>query len=95
MFGHPFGSVLSGFISDAFGRRRALMMVVAPAVLAFVMLGMASSYGIVSIAFFLLSFIFGLKDAPLLVYVSEIAEPSVKQKNQPKLVNFAFKKSQI
>lgn len=77
MIGHPFGSILSGFISDAFGRRQALMMVIAPAVLAFLMLGLANSFALVSIAFFLLSFIFGLKDAPLLVFVSEISEASV------------------
>lgn len=58
------------------------MMVVAPAVLAFLMLGLANSYALVSIAFLLLSLIFGLKDAPLLVYISEIAEPSVKPISQ-------------
>lgn len=59
--GHPFGSLMSGFISDALGRRKALMLVVAPAVLAFIMLGLAESFEVVFVGFLLLSFIFGLK----------------------------------
>lgn len=61
LIGHPFGSVLSGLISDKFGRRRALMIVVAPAVLAFIMLGSSHSFILVCLSFFSLSFIFGLK----------------------------------
>lgn len=70
--GHPFGSILSGFISDALGRRRALLLVVAPAVIAFIMLGFAETFEVVFIGFLLLSFIFGLKDAPSVIYVSEV-----------------------
>lgn len=70
--GHPFGSIMSGFISDALGRRRSLMLVVAPAVIAFIMLGLAESFEVVFIGFLLLSFIFGLKDSPSVIYVSEV-----------------------
>lgn len=48
------------------------MLVVAPAVIAFIMLGLAESFEVVFIAFLLLSFIFGLKDAPSVIYVSEV-----------------------
>lgn len=75
--GHPFGSLLSGFISDAIGRRKALIFIVAPAVLAFVGLAFAETFTIVCALFFFLSFIFGLKDAPATIYVSEVSEPSV------------------
>lgn len=75
--GHPFGSLLSGFISDAIGRRKALIFIVAPAVLAFVSLSFADSFVVVCAEFFFLSFIFGLKDAPATIYVSEVSEPSV------------------
>lgn len=75
--GHPFGSLLSGFISDAVGRRKALIFIVAPAVLAFIGLAFADSFIIVCALFFFLSFIFGLKDAPATIYVSEVSEPSV------------------
>ena len=77
-FGHPFGSLLSGFISDAIGRRRALIFIVAPSVLAFVLLAFADTFAAVCALFFFLSFIFGLKDAPATIYVSEVSEPSVR-----------------
>lgn len=70
--GHPFGAVLSGFVSDALGRRKALLFIVAPAVFAFVALGFAESYAVICACFFFLSFIFGLKDAPSVIYVSEV-----------------------
>lgn len=70
--GHPFGSFLSGFISDALGRRKALMLIMVPAVATFISLGMAESFWVVCVAFFIISFIFGLKDAPATIYISEI-----------------------
>lgn len=70
--GHPFGSLLSGFLSDALGRRKALMLIMVPAVATFISLGMAQSFWIVCVAVFIISFIFGLKDAPATVYISEI-----------------------
>lgn len=75
--GHPFGSLLSGFISDAIGRRKALMFIVSPAILAFIALGFADSFITICALFFFLSFLFGLKDAPATIYVSEVSEPSV------------------
>lgn len=53
------------------------MFIVAPAVLAFVGLAFADTFLIVCALFFFLSFIFGLKDAPATIYVSEVSEPSV------------------
>lgn len=64
--------MLSGFLADALGRRKALMLVVAPAVGAFIMMGLAQSFEIIFVAFLLLSFIFGLKDSPSVIYVSEV-----------------------
>lgn len=48
------------------------MFIVAPAVFAFVALGVADSYAVICACFFFLSFIFGLKDAPAVIYVSEV-----------------------
>lgn len=78
LIGHPFGSLLSGSISVALGRRRALLMVVAPAILAFIVLGCSDSFFFVCLSFFSLSFIFGLKDAPSMIYISEMTEPSAR-----------------
>lgn len=70
--GHPFGGFLSGFLSDGIGRRRAIILVMCPAAVIFVTLGLANSFWLVCLAFFLLSFIFGLKDAPATIYISEV-----------------------
>lgn len=69
--GHPCGSLLSGLVCDRFGRRKALMISIAPVVFVFAMLGFAESFTVVCIGFVVLSFVFGLKDAPALVYISE------------------------
>lgn len=86
--GHPFGSFLSGFLSDALGRRRAIMLVMVPAVAIFMSLYLVESFWLVCLAFFLLSFIFGLKDAPASVYVSEIRWGNLF------LSSFSFKQNQ-
>lgn len=70
--GHPFGSFSSGFLSDALGRRKSLMLIMVPAVATFITLGMAESFWVVCVAVFIISLIFGLKDAPATCYVSEI-----------------------
>lgn len=70
--GHPLGSLLSGVISDAFGRQKAMKIVVAPTVIAFIILGYAQSFAVISMAVLMLSFLFGLKDSPIAVYISEI-----------------------
>lgn len=69
--GHPLGSLLSGVVSDALGRRKAMMLTVASTVIGFTLLGFAESYAIVGLAFLILSFVFGLKDAPSAVYICE------------------------
>lgn len=63
--------MLSGLFCEALGQRKAMMVIVAPIVIAFIMLGFAESFAVVCVAFLLLSFIFGLNDAPVSVYISE------------------------
>lgn len=70
--GVQFGSFLSGFCSDAFGRRTTLMLIMLPVLGLFIMLGMAQSFWVVCVAIFLLNFMFGLKNAASAIYVSEI-----------------------
>lgn len=71
MIGHPLGSLLSGIVSDTLGRRKAMMLIIAPTVIAFIVLGFAESFLIIGVVFTSLSFIFGLKDAPTAVYICE------------------------
>lgn len=61
--------MLSGFVSDALGRRKALIVVVGPAILAFIILGFANSFAVVCLGFLLLSFIFGLKGGFLQIFI--------------------------
>lgn len=58
--------------SDMLGRRRAMMVVIVPALITFFIMGFVESFVSVCLGFIILGFIFGLKDAPTTVYVSEV-----------------------
>lgn len=66
------GGFLSGFLSDAFGRRTAMMLVMVPIIAISFMISTAQSFWVVCLAYFLLDFMMGLKNAASAIYVSEI-----------------------
>lgn len=70
--GHPIGGVVGGQVCDVIGRRRTMMFITAPIFVTFCVLGFASSYELICIGFAVLGFVFGLKEAPTITYVSEI-----------------------
>lgn len=69
---HPIGSLVSGPICDRIGRRRAIMLVTVPLIVAWIVLGYSQSFLTVCFGFLILGFCFGLKESPSVTYVCEI-----------------------
>lgn len=69
---HPLGSMLSGVISEKFGRRKAIMMINVPMAICWIVLGFSYSFSLILATNLVIGFCFGLKEAPAYLYVSEI-----------------------
>lgn len=74
----PIGSLLSGWLTEPLGRRRAMMLVNIPHIVAFWLLCTATSLTHVYVAGLLLGLGVGFMEAPVITYVAEISEPSVR-----------------
>lgn len=72
MLMHLIGSLLSGLISEKFGRRKAILMINVPLAVCWIILGFSYSYALVLTMNLLIGFCFGLKEAPAYLYISEI-----------------------
>lgn len=70
--GQPVGSIFSGLLTEPLGRRRAMMLVCFPHIIAWAMLSTSKSLIVTYIAFGLLGIGIGLMEAPILTYLSEI-----------------------
>lgn len=70
--GQPLGSILSGLLTEPLGRRRAMMLVNIPHIVAWTMLSTAKSLEVTFMAFGLLGISVGLMEAPIMTYLSEI-----------------------
>lgn len=68
----PLGSIMSGWISEPLGRKRAMFLVNIPHVIAWVMMYNASTIEEVFAANVLLGLGVGLMEAPIITYVGEI-----------------------
>lgn len=68
----PLGSVLSGWITEPIGRKKAMFFVNVPHVIAWTLLYYSSSLTEVLIAFVFLGLGVGLMEAPIITYVGEI-----------------------
>lgn len=68
----PVGSVLSGWVSEPIGRKKAMMLVNIPHIIAWLMLHYASSIEEIFIAGILLGLGVGFMEAPIVTYVGEI-----------------------
>lgn len=68
----PLGSVLSGWICEPIGRKKAMFFVNAPHLIAWTMLYYSTTLTEVFIGHILLGFGVGLMEAPIVTYVGEI-----------------------
>lgn len=70
--GQPIGSALSGWVTEPLGRKRAMILVNIPHIIAWTMLYMAQSHEEIYVAVVLIGLGVGLMEAPILTYVGEI-----------------------
>lgn len=74
----PISSILSGWVTEQLGRKRAMMLANVPHLFAWTMLGLATSVEQVFAAGVLLSIGVGLMESSIITYVGEISHPSVR-----------------
>lgn len=68
----PLGSVLSGWISEPIGRKKAMILFNIPHIMAWTMLVFATSFEMILISSLLMGLGVGLMEAPVITYVGEI-----------------------
>lgn len=74
----PIGAIASGWITEAIGRKRAMLLVNVPHITAWLMFYFASSLTDMFVANVLLGLGIGLMESPILTYVGEISHPSIR-----------------
>jgi MFS family permease len=74
----PVGSVLSGIVLEPLGRKKSMILVNVPHIIAWFMLYFAGSLEELYIAAVLLGLGIGFMEAPVVTYVGEICEPSIR-----------------
>lgn len=68
----PLGSIMSGWISEPIGRKRAMFFVNIPHIIAWIVLYYATSLEEIFLAQVLLGLGVGLMESPIVTYVGEI-----------------------
>lgn len=74
----PIGSVVSGWITEQIGRKRAMLIVNIPHITAWAMLYWATSVWELFVAGVLLGLGVGLMESPIMTYVGEISHKSIR-----------------
>lgn len=74
----PIGAIASGWITEAIGRKKAMLLVNVPHIVAWSMFYYASSLTEMFVAGVLLGLGIGLMESPILTYVGEISHPSIR-----------------
>lgn len=74
----PVGSVLSGLITEPIGRKKSMILVNIPHIIGWLMLAFATSLTELYIAVILLGLGVGFMEAPIVTYVGEISQPSIR-----------------
>ncbi|XP_055716568.1 facilitated trehalose transporter Tret1-like [Phlebotomus papatasi] len=74
----PIGSLLSGWVTEPIGRKNAMIIVNIPHIAAWLILYFATSVAEMYLAAILLGLGTGFMDAPIITYVGEICQPSIR-----------------
>lgn len=74
----PIGSVFSGLVSEPIGRKKAMILVNIPHIIAWTMLYFTSSVEEIYIAATFLGLGVGFMEAPIITYVGEISQASIR-----------------
>uniref|UniRef100_U5EU35 Putative transmembrane transport n=1 Tax=Corethrella appendiculata TaxID=1370023 RepID=U5EU35_9DIPT len=74
----PIGSILSGIVLEPLGRKRSMILVNIPHIIGWFMLHFASTLEEIYFAAVLLGLGVGFMEAPIVTYVGEICQPSIR-----------------
>ncbi|CAH2096310.1 unnamed protein product [Euphydryas editha] len=74
----PLGSILSGPIMEAIGRRKTLQVSTLPLVIGWILIGTASHHAVLLLGRLVCGFAVGILAAPSQVYLGEISEPRLR-----------------
>ncbi|XP_026327179.1 facilitated trehalose transporter Tret1-like isoform X2 [Hyposmocoma kahamanoa] len=74
----PLGSMMSGPIMEAIGRRRTLQASTLPLIVGWILIGTASHHALVLLGRVVCGFAVGIMAAPSQVYIGEISEPRLR-----------------
>ncbi|GAB0097348.1 facilitated trehalose transporter Tret1 [Sergentomyia squamirostris] len=74
----PIGSILSGWVTEPIGRKNAMILVNLPHIAAWLLLHFATSVPQMYLAAILLGLGTGFMEAPVVTYVGEICQPSIR-----------------
>lgn len=74
----PLGAIASGWVTEAIGRKHAMLLVNVPHLIAWLMFYFASTVTEMFVAGVLLGLGVGLMESPILTYVGEISHPSLR-----------------
>lgn len=74
----PLGSMISGPVMEAIGRRRTLQVSTLPLVLGWILIGSAGQHALLLLGRIICGFAVGLMAAPSQVYLGEISEPRLR-----------------
>lgn len=74
----PIGSIVSGWITEQIGRKRAMLVVNVPHIIGWAMLYYAQTNTVLFVAGVLMGLGVGLMESPIMTYVGEISHPSIR-----------------
>ncbi|XP_052899614.1 facilitated trehalose transporter Tret1-2 homolog [Anopheles moucheti] len=76
--GTPIGCLLSGYVMDNFGRKKALIATQIPTIIGWIIIACASNVGMIYAGRVLTGFGSGMVGAPARVYTSEVTQPHLR-----------------
>ncbi|KAJ0176701.1 hypothetical protein K1T71_007880 [Dendrolimus kikuchii] len=74
----PWGSMVSGPVMEAIGRRRTLQACTLPLIIGWVIIGTATNHALLLLGRIICGFAVGIMSAPSQVYLGEISEPRLR-----------------